>query len=105
VPVRSAGAPVGRASFGPGFAREYISLFALAKQHGRHFLVVKEELDAAGIKPALDPKESARRSIGAAISARGNPVVELEPGNKWISRAPTIWNPCPVVAARNAGRV
>jgi hypothetical protein len=67
VPVRSAGTPVGRASFGPGFAREYISLFALAKQHGRHFLVVKEELDAAGIKPALDPKE-----IGATFYRRGD---------------------------------
>jgi hypothetical protein len=36
------------------FARDYISLFALAKQQGRHFLAVKKELDAAGIKPALD---------------------------------------------------
>jgi hypothetical protein len=39
------------------FASEYVSLFALAKQQGRHFLVVKKELDAAGIKAALDPEK------------------------------------------------
>lgn len=38
------------------FSQEYVSLFALAKQQGRHFLAVKKELDEAGIKPALDPK-------------------------------------------------
>lgn len=36
------------------FAREYVSLFALAKQQGRHHMVIKKELNAAGIKPALD---------------------------------------------------
>ena len=37
------------------FEREYVSLFVLAKQRGQHFRKVKQELDAAGIKPALDP--------------------------------------------------
>jgi hypothetical protein len=37
------------------FARKYISLFALARQQGRHFRAVKRELDAAGIEPALNP--------------------------------------------------
>ena len=36
-------------------SREYVSLFVLAKQRGQHFRKVKQELDAAGIKPALDP--------------------------------------------------
>jgi nucleotide-binding universal stress UspA family protein len=39
------------------FAREYVSLFALARQQGRHFLAMKKELDAAGITPALDPEK------------------------------------------------
>jgi hypothetical protein len=38
------------------FAAEYVSLFALAKQQGRHHMVIKKELDAAGIKPALDTR-------------------------------------------------
>jgi hypothetical protein len=38
------------------FGREYVSLFGLAKQQGRHFRKVKQELDAAGIKPAFDPE-------------------------------------------------
>jgi hypothetical protein len=38
-------------------ACEYISLFALAKQPGRHILGLKKELDAAGITPALDPEK------------------------------------------------
>ena len=37
------------------FEREYVSLFVLAKQRGQHFRKVKQELDAAGIKPGLDP--------------------------------------------------
>jgi hypothetical protein len=40
------------------FAAEYVSLFALAKQQGRHFLAVKKELDAAGIEPALESSSS-----------------------------------------------
>jgi hypothetical protein len=42
--------------------REYVSLFVLARQQGRHFLAVKKELDAAGIVPALAPKK-----IGASF--------------------------------------
>jgi hypothetical protein len=45
------------------FARRYISLFALAKQR-RHFRKVKQELDAASIRPALDPGK-----IGATFDA------------------------------------
>jgi hypothetical protein len=47
------------------FAAEYVSLFALAKQQGRHFLAVKKELDAAGIEPALDAEK-----IGASFYRR-----------------------------------
>ena len=50
---------------GERFARKFISLFALAKQQGRHFLAVKKELDAAGIEPALDPKK-----VGATFYLR-----------------------------------
>jgi hypothetical protein len=44
------------------FARKYISLFALARQQGRHFRKVKQELDAAGITPALDAEK-----VGATV--------------------------------------
>ena len=47
------------------FGRQYISLFALARQQGRHFRAVKKELDAAGIEPALDPKK-----VGATFYRR-----------------------------------
>lgn len=47
------------------FQREYVSLFVLAKQQGRHFLAVKKEFDAAGIMPALDPEK-----IGATFYRR-----------------------------------
>jgi hypothetical protein len=50
------------------FAREYVSLFALAKQQGRHFRKVKQELDAAGIRPALDPEK-----VGATFYRRKDP--------------------------------
>jgi hypothetical protein len=49
------------------FAREYISLFALAKQQGRHFLVVKKELDAASVEPAMDPEK-----VGATFYRRSD---------------------------------
>jgi hypothetical protein len=44
-----------------------VSLFALAKQQGRHFRKVKKELDAAGIEPALDPKK-----VGATFYRRAD---------------------------------
>jgi hypothetical protein len=47
------------------FGKRYVSLFALAKQQRRHFLKVKQELDAAGIRPALDPEE-----VGATFYQR-----------------------------------
>jgi hypothetical protein len=47
------------------FEREYVSLFTLAKQQGRHFRKVKQELDADGIKPALDPQK-----VGATFYRR-----------------------------------
>jgi hypothetical protein len=47
------------------FEREFVSLFALAKQQERHFRKLKQELDASGIQPALDPKK-----IGATFYRR-----------------------------------
>ena len=47
------------------FEAEFVSRFGLAKQLGRHFRKLKQELDAAGIKPALDPKK-----IGATFYLR-----------------------------------
>ena len=38
------------------FQKEYVSLFVLAKERGRHFKAVKNALDAAGIEPAFDPE-------------------------------------------------
>jgi hypothetical protein len=49
------------------FEAEYVSLFMLAKQLGRHFRAVKKELEAAGVKPAMDPKE-----IGATFYRRAD---------------------------------
>jgi hypothetical protein len=47
------------------FAREYVSLFTLAKQRGLHHLAIKKLLEADGIEPALDPKK-----IGATFYRR-----------------------------------
>jgi hypothetical protein len=40
-------------------------LFALARQQGRHHMAVEKELDAAGVKPAFDPK-----TVGATFYQR-----------------------------------
>ena len=39
------------------FEAEFVSLFALAKQRGKHFRAVKKEIEATGAKPAMDPDE------------------------------------------------
>jgi hypothetical protein len=58
------------------FQKEYVSLFALAKQQGRHFRAVKQKLDAAGIRPALDPgKIGARFYRRASVSAQINRLI------------------------------
>lgn len=49
------------------FEREFVSLFAISRQRRRHFMAVKEEFDAAGIKPALDPKK-----VGATFYRRAD---------------------------------
>jgi hypothetical protein len=50
---------------GERFEAEYVSLFVLAKQQGRHFRAVKKEVEAAGVKPAMDPE-----MIGATFYRR-----------------------------------
>lgn len=47
------------------FDREFVSLFALARQQGRHHMAVKKELDAAGVKPTLDSER-----VGATFYRR-----------------------------------
>lgn len=47
------------------FEREFVSLFALARQQRRHHMLVKKEIDAAGVKPALDPEK-----VGATFYRR-----------------------------------
>ncbi len=47
------------------FEREFVSLFALAKLRGRHFMAVKKELQHAGVKPVFNP-----RKIGATFYRR-----------------------------------
>jgi hypothetical protein len=49
------------------FGKQYVSLFVLARQQGRHFRKLKQELDAAGIKPAMDPEK-----IGATFYRRAD---------------------------------
>lgn len=47
------------------FEAEYVSLFALARRQGRHHMVVKKDLDAVGVRPAMDPEK-----IGATFYRR-----------------------------------
>ncbi|MDH2403255.1 TniQ family protein [Bradyrhizobium sp. SSUT18] len=47
------------------FEAEFVTLFALARQQGRHHMAVKKEIEAAGAKPALDPEP-----IGATLYRR-----------------------------------
>jgi hypothetical protein len=49
------------------FEREFVSLFAIARQRRRHFILVKKELNAAGVKPALDPEK-----VGATFYRRAD---------------------------------
>jgi hypothetical protein len=39
------------------FEREFVSLFAIARQQGRHFRLVKKGLQHAGVEPVFDPKK------------------------------------------------
>lgn len=39
------------------FEREFASLFALAMPQKRHHMAIKKELEAASVKPAMDPKK------------------------------------------------
>jgi hypothetical protein len=43
------------------FRREYVSLFALAKERGEHFRAVKKEIEAAGVTSAFDVEEIGAR--------------------------------------------
>ena len=47
------------------FQREYVSLFALAKERGRHFRKLKQELDEVGVEPVFDVNK-----IGATFYRR-----------------------------------
>jgi hypothetical protein len=47
------------------FDREFVSLFSLARQRGRHFMAVKKELQHAGVEPVFNP-----RKIGATFYRR-----------------------------------
>jgi hypothetical protein len=47
--------PNGPAAEVERFESTCISLFALARQQGRHHTAVKKELEPAGIEPALNP--------------------------------------------------
>lgn len=47
------------------FQREYVSLFALAKERGRHFRKLKLEMDEAGVEPVFDVNK-----IGATFYRR-----------------------------------
>jgi hypothetical protein len=55
------------------FDREYVSLFAIARQRGRHFMVVKKELQDAAVEPVFNPKKIGatfyrRRDLAAAFA-------------------------------------
>lgn len=65
------------------FEAEFVTLFAFARQQGRHHMVVKKELDAAGVKPAIRPEK-----VGATIYRRRD--LDSQSGSK---SSPTC--PCP----------
>lgn len=52
---------------GERFQQKYVLQFALAEHQGRHFRKLKQELDAAGFKPAPDPAK-----VGAAFYRRAD---------------------------------
>jgi hypothetical protein len=64
-PINHCPAVLIRADDAKKFRRKYVSLFALAKERGKHFKAVKNELTAAGVKPAFK-----RKKIGATFYAR-----------------------------------
>lgn len=47
------------------FEAEFVSLFTIARQQGRHHMAVKKELAAAGVKPAIE-----RDEVGATFYRR-----------------------------------
>ncbi|MGY3133425.1 hypothetical protein ACVWZM_004107 [Bradyrhizobium sp. USDA 4501] len=47
------------------FETEFVTLFAIARQQGRHHMAVKKELEAASVKPAFDPEK-----VGATFYQR-----------------------------------
>ena len=49
------------------FEREFVSLFAIARQQRRHFMAVKKELQHAGVEPVFNPKK-----IGATFYRRAD---------------------------------
>lgn len=61
-------------STGERFDREYISLFAIARQRGRHFRAVKKELQDAAVEPVFNPGK-----IGATFYRRADAVAVDDP--------------------------
>ncbi|MFC7699498.1 TniQ family protein [Bradyrhizobium sp. GCM10028915] len=49
------------------FEVEFVTLFAIARQHGRHHMAIKKEIEAAGVKPAMKPEK-----VGATIYRRSD---------------------------------
>jgi hypothetical protein len=64
-PINHCPAVLIRADDAKRFQQKFVSLFALAKERGKHFKAVKNELDAAGVEPAFKPKK-----IGATFYRR-----------------------------------
>lgn len=49
------------------FEAEFVTLFSIARQQGRHHLAVKKDIEAAGVKPAMTPEK-----VGATIYRRSD---------------------------------
>jgi hypothetical protein len=60
-------------------------LFVLAKQQGRHFRAVTKEIEAAGVKPAMEPEKVGRRSN------RREGAKLLGNEGKTLTRRPSGW--------------
>lgn len=69
------------------FEAEYVSLFVLAKQQGRHFRAVKKDIEAAGVKPAMAPE-----TVGATFYRKAflPMAISPRPRQRFLSMSKSI---------------
>ncbi len=65
------------------FETEFVTLFAIARRQGRHHMAVKKDLEATGVKPAMDSEK-----VGATFYRRA----QIEHLSKKLTRRSTEEN-------------